>query len=149
MSPSKVRSLARQYAGMTPSEISNHEDWVRRFKAERAEAEARKAEAERQYGVELQAMTDLDAVRETLRVTCDEYENDADRALQMLSMAGFVRSDKPHRVDAQRALDAVVRTIVGMIPRLVDPPSYSEIASLNELIMSAATSLSKTAPVKA
>ncbi|TXM74127.1 hypothetical protein FV226_07575 [Methylobacterium sp. WL12] len=100
MSPSKVRSLARQYAGMTPSEISNHEDWVRRFKAERAEAEARKAEAERQYGVELQAMTDLDAVRETLRVTCDEYENDADRALQMLSMAGFVRSDKPHLVDA-------------------------------------------------
>ncbi|GJD45482.1 hypothetical protein AFCDBAGC_3355 [Methylobacterium cerastii] len=93
MSPSKVRSLARLYAGMTPGEVANHEDWVRRFKAEQAEAAALKAEAERQYGVELQAMTDLEAVRETLRVSCDEYENDAERALQILTLAGFVRPE--------------------------------------------------------
>lgn len=93
LSPPKVRSLARLYASMTPEQIANHEDWVSRFKAEQAHAEAKIAAAALERAAKLLVMSDLEAVQASLSEGApsanDYYPEDA---LGTLTAAGFVRA---------------------------------------------------------
>lgn len=81
-----IEELQRLYRGMTAEQIDAHEDWVRRFKAERAEAEAKRAAF-------LRTASDVDAVKHALfegAPGAEEYE--PEDALKVLALAGFVRN---------------------------------------------------------
>ncbi|OAS22524.1 DUF7448 domain-containing protein [Methylobacterium platani] len=92
-SDEKVAELARLYVGMTPQQIAAHEDWVRRYKAEKAEAADRAAEREMARRARLRAMTDEQVSEHLAR---EGMEPEA--FLGDLAHAGYVRRTS-RRVD--------------------------------------------------
>ncbi|MET7242943.1 hypothetical protein ABZT49_06200 [Methylobacterium sp. EM32] len=92
-SDAKVAELARLYVGMTPQQIAAHEDWVRRYKAEKAEAADRAAEMEMARRARLRAMSDEQVSEHLAREGMEPGEFLGD-----LAHAGYVRRTS-RRVD--------------------------------------------------
>lgn len=94
-SPNEIKDLARLYASLTPEQVAAHEDWVRRYKAEQEELEAKLAAAREERRKNLLGMTDEKAVfyalQDGIQGYCDEYL--PEEALKVLRDAGFVRRD--------------------------------------------------------
>lgn len=88
----RIKELARLYVGMTPKQIADHEDWVARFKAEKALEQAANAETQRKRIVAFRDMTDEAAAAFVFSAI---GEDDAgSEALRLLQEAGFVRLSK-------------------------------------------------------
>ncbi|MEE7440905.1 hypothetical protein [Methylobacterium oryzae] len=83
---------AHLYRGMTSQEVEAHEDWVRRYKAERSARDAEAVVANAKRRVDLRGMDDGDVVREAImKAAPGAWDHDSDVALQVLRDAGFVR----------------------------------------------------------
>ncbi|MCJ2040957.1 hypothetical protein MKK55_18680 [Methylobacterium sp. J-059] len=136
-------SKARLYLGMTADQIARHEDWVRRYKAERAVEDANAIAVDAKRKVDLGAMDDIQVVNEALsQAAPGAWDYEAATALQVLRDAGFVRADLRRLRSAHVTLEEVLRRIVGQIPKLADPPDQTFIAVSDRLIMDAAVNLS-------
>lgn len=85
----RIKELARLYAGMTPKQIADHEDWVRRFKDEKAIERAADAEKRRNRIVAFRTMTDEAAAASVLSTVGED--DTGSEALSLLHEAGFVR----------------------------------------------------------
>jgi len=86
-------SKARLYAGMTADQIARYEDWVRRYKAERAVEDAKAIAVEAERRVELGTMDDIQVVNESLyRAGPGAWDYEPETALKILQDAGFVRA---------------------------------------------------------
>lgn len=81
-----VSTLERLYRDMTPAQVAAHEDWVRRFKAEKAREAEQESERERARRELLRAMSDEDVARALVG-----QERDVGQFLAELGHAGFIR----------------------------------------------------------
>jgi hypothetical protein len=129
MNANTQEQLQRLYRGMTAEQIDAHEDWVRRFKAERAEAEAKRAAF-------LRTASDVDAVKHALfegAPGAEEYE--PEDALKVLALAGFVRNgDDPSQpfTHTQAEVDNICRLsdeiVRNRVEEFTEPGGYLEAA---------------------
>lgn len=134
----QVAEMARAVAALP----QGHKDF---FDGLVADERAKAAEAERI--AKLRAMSDEDAIQFAIKQASDVFSPGElpERLLAALREAGFVRSDLALLHDARQRLEAVLRIIVDahFIPDADGQLAGSDFPKINDLIMQAATSLSK------
>lgn len=125
LSPADQEHIARLYAGMSPEQVADHEDWVRRFKAEQAVKQAEEVRAAAKRRLELLAMSDKEVVSAAIDASNIWGEVDEAKLLSILREAGFTRASPIVPASALFVVEIVYRdgrdntllTPAGSVPR--------------------------------